>query len=176
MSLEMTRDFFLRKTRAYILETRYLQDAKRALIGALVSFAFVGGIAYFYEILYSRTPSWPYSHFLHLKRVTPHKGDLTAFWHEMRGQKLIKKIIGVPGDKVTKDSEGVIWVNDQKIGKPFSFGSDGKSLHAIEPQTIPEGFVFVYSPHEQSFDSRYQEVGLIPISALMGKVIPLVRN
>lgn len=151
----------------------YVIEVKKAFIRVFMGIAFVGCMAFFVEFLYSETPSWPYSYFLHLKRITPVKGDMGVFWHKGRGQKIIKRVIGTAGDKIVQDSEGMIWVNNQKIGKPFSHGSDGKSLHSIKAQTIPEGYVFMYSPHEKSFDSRYQEVGLIPLKILMGKVIPL---
>jgi hypothetical protein len=38
---------------------------------------------------------------------------------------------------------------------------------------IPEGQVFLYSPHPKSFDSRYQEVGLVQVSDLEGTAIAI---
>ena len=52
--------------------------------------------------------------------------------------------------------------------------SDGRRLYATPAQTIPKEYVFLYSGHIQSFDSRYQELGLVPLSKLQGLVVPLV--
>jgi conjugal transfer pilin signal peptidase TrbI len=150
-----------------------LTSTIRLLKSAALGFVGVALVAYMCELLYSSSSSWPQRYFLHLKRITPHKGDLTVFWHSTRSKKLLKQIVGQGGDMVHYDAQGNLWVNQQKIGKPHPQDSKGQVLQPLKPQAIPRDHVFVYSPHDQSFDSRYQEVGLVPVSALQGKVIAL---
>ncbi|MFM7857631.1 MAG: S26 family signal peptidase [Flammeovirgaceae bacterium] len=35
---------------------------------------------------------------------------------------------------------------------------------------MPKGFVFLYAPHAKSFDSRYAQVGLVPVNQLQGRL------
>lgn len=37
--------------------------------------------------------------------------------------------------------------------------------------TIPKGYVFVAGDHPQSFDSRYEEFGLVPVEKIWGKAV-----
>ena len=49
--------------------------------------------------------------------------------------------------------------------------SDGKPLTPISATSISEGYVFVAGDHPNSFDSRYEEFGLVPIEKVWGKAI-----
>lgn len=90
--------------------------------------------------------------------------------------------------KVTiKDKEVII--NGKLVGavKPFTtkfenyaknypnlqgkFGDDNYRLHAIPSGVIPSRKFFAYTPHKDSFDSRYQEIGLIDEKDIIGTAI-----
>jgi conjugal transfer pilin signal peptidase TrbI len=81
--------------------------------------------------------------------------------------------VGVASDVLYYDVDGVLWVNEQRVGLPQPETRQHEPLHKIAPGPIPSGFVFVAGTHPRSFDSRYQEVGLIAIERLEGLVIPL---
>ena len=49
--------------------------------------------------------------------------------------------------------------------------SDGKPLTPISATSVPEGYVFVAGDHPNSFDSRYEEFGLVPIEKIWGKAV-----
>jgi type IV secretory pathway protease TraF len=51
--------------------------------------------------------------------------------------------------------------------------NSGNGITPTQDQVIPEGQVFLYSPHPKSFDSRYQEVGLVQVSDLEGTAIAI---
>lgn len=140
----------------------------------VLTFLSLSTIHHYMGVLYSQTRSLPEWYFLHLKQGSPRKGEYTLLnssWYEGR---LIKQIVGIPGDTISYDEQGNLLINDRCLGKPLSQSQEGEPLTPIQAQTIPEGYVFVYAPHERSFDSRYQELGLVPQAALYGKVIPLV--
>lgn len=90
----------------------------------------------------------------------------------------IKKVGGLPGDNVVvKDRE--ILVDDKVIGtaqlitKGLSNKFDGKKyeLHPLEAGKIPPHKFFAYTPHLDSFDSRYQEIGLIDEKDIIGTAL-----
>ncbi len=124
--------------------------------------------------VHSTTNSAPYKYFLMMKTLSPGKGDYTCLESAWYGGRVIKKVIGLPGDLVTYDTSGVLSVGAMVIGKPHTHSSDGRPLTPVQSGEIPEGYVFLRGDHDRSFDSRYQEMGLVPQSKLEGKAIGLV--
>jgi len=123
-------------------------------------------------ILINRTESLPQKVFLHLKTWPAHKGNYTVIRHSSYSFPIIKQIKGEGGDRLHY-KEGELWLNDQKIGRAFSVNSLGEKLTPIAAQIIPQGFVFLATTHPKSFDSRYEEMGLISKRALQGRAVPL---
>lgn len=89
---------------------------------------------------------------------------------------IVKRVIAVGGQTLDIDfEEGIVYL-DQKpleevyINMPTTTPSSGGAFGY--PLTVPEGYVFVMGDNRDvSKDSRYPDVGLIPESAIMGKVI-----
>lgn len=148
----------------------------RGLKGFLITFISFGIFSEYVHFIKSPTDSLPEHYFIQFPKITPKKGDLTVVYNGWYQGKIIKRIIGVAGDQITTDSEGNIFINQQKVGKAKEFTDleRGLTLTAIKPQIIPEGRVFLHSSHPQSFDSRYQEVGLVDVEDLEGLVIAIV--
>ena len=79
---------------------------------------------------------------------------------------LIKRVVGLPGDKVIIDN-GIVYVNDKKI-------SDEKNIPEIDYSDnfsiVPENHLFVLGDNmPKSFDSR--EGGFIPFEDVESKVM-----
>lgn len=138
----------------------------------LVFFSF-GFLSEHVRFIKSYTDSLPQHYFLQLPNISPKKRDLTLVYNNFYQGNLIKQIIGAEGDHVWYDQEKRLWVNDQCVGDCRSHTDSGKELTPISAQVIPKGHVFLYAPHSESFDSRYQEVGLVPITQLNGCLIAL---
>ena len=147
---------------------------KKGLLGTALGFGLVSVAADHLCLIHSETDSLPYRTFLMLKKVTPQKGQYTCYESQLYGQKIIKEIAGTSGDKLTYDQDGALWVGHRKIGKPKRRRSNGRILTPIAAGVIPEGYVFLKGDHTRSFDSRYQELGLVPQKALQGRLIGLV--
>lgn len=137
------------------------------------------------SLVYSRSHSVPYHFFLNLKQATPQRGHYTCFYSPWYGGKVIKKVVGREGDALSYDDEGNLWivvVNLKErlpakhilIGKYKEFARDGRKLTPIKTGIIPKGKVFVTGEHERSFDSRYEELGLISEQELKGRLIALI--
>ena len=112
----------------------------------------------------NHTPSLPYKAFLCVKGLKPQKGDLVSIQgHQTKYFKdthFTKRLLGLPGDEIKS-------LPLKKLSK------DLKPLHPINSKIVPEGYVFVATDHPDSFDSRYQEFGLVKREYISGKCVGL---
>ncbi|MFX6119214.1 S26 family signal peptidase, partial [Acinetobacter baumannii] len=46
---------------------------------------------------------------------------------------------------------------------------EGKLLTPLSISIVPEGYIFVVGDNIRSFDSRYEEFGLVPLDKVWGK-------
>lgn len=80
---------------------------------------------------------------------------------------LLKRVDGVPGDRIEQTSTGLIAVNGRPLAlsKRLVADSEGAPLpHPALPVTLGAGQVWLMSEHARGFDSRY--FGPISIAAL----------
>lgn len=106
--------------------------------------------------------SLPYTLFLTLPAEAPlDKGKMVSFHHSQLNVSVGKIIAGKAGDLISLQNQ-TLFLNDTEIGYVKTESKSGKIYHPISEGIIPEGFYFVYTPHPESFDSRYAEFGLIP--------------
>lgn len=138
-----------------------------------------GYCAHNFMCVANTTESLPHRFFV-LKRCmpshlnAPRKGLYVYFTHEKTNIPMIKQVKGVPGSRIHLDATQRMWVDDFCIGIVQETTSTGEFLSALKEKIVPKGFVFVYATHERSFDSRYQEMGLVPVSAIKGSGIALL--
>ena len=98
------------------------------------------------------------------------RGDIIAFYH---GNKiLVKRVIGVSGDWVNIEQDGLVYINGEKIEenyvKEFIKG-DASDEYPIQ---VGEKSVFVLSDERDILtDSRNEEIGQIKYADIIGKVI-----
>ncbi len=125
------------------------------------------------------TPSLPYRLFIFYKRQEPSlsvpgKDRYVLFYHESVNTHVIKHVKGLPGATLRYDEEGQLWVDGYCVGKPHTLSRTGKKVKSIQPGIIPEGYIFAFAPHDRSFDSRYEDFGLIPIQSIQGVGVAIV--
>ena len=97
----------------------------------------------------------------------PERGDVIVF-HEpdQANRDLIKRVIGLPGDKITLDSSNV-WVNGVELNEPYI---TQKYNPGAQTETVPAGQYFVMGDNRPvSEDSRY--FGFVPKDYIVGKAI-----
>ena len=85
----------------------------------------------------------------------------------------LKRVRGLPGDRVEVDQERRIRVNGEFLGVAKTHALNGRALEAIGPGVIPPGHYYVHADHADSHDSRYKEIGLIPRERIRGRALPL---
>jgi signal peptidase I len=116
-------------------------------------------------------------------KLTPHwsaytHGDIVVFdppasWSGSNGVPFIKRIIGLPGDRVEL-RDGLVYVNNVKLDEPYIYKDDGVP-QSSDPAgggatqwLVPDGDLFVMGDHRHnSADSRV--FGPIPISSVIGR-------
>lgn len=85
---------------------------------------------------------------------------------------LIKRIIGIPGETVRIDDDGIIYVNDRVLNEKY--GAEVIKNPGIAKKGIKldanEYFVLGDNRND-SIDSRFDEVGIIRESDILGRVI-----
>lgn len=102
------------------------------------------------------------------KDKVPEYEDIVIFYCETKNYTLIKRVIGVPGDQI-----------EIKDGKVYRNGTELNESRYLSCETIgnintivEEGHVFVLGDNRpDSADSRYAEIGQIPLTEIKGKVL-----
>lgn len=103
----------------------------------------------------------------------PHRGDIVIINRFTPGDEeveepLIKRVIGVAGDRVKVEAKAV-YLNGKKLNEPYvndAFLNDPRCDEIV----VPEGCVFVMGDHrDDSLDSRQK--GCFPVKDIMGKAV-----
>ncbi|MBQ8922890.1 MAG: signal peptidase I [Oscillospiraceae bacterium] len=87
---------------------------------------------------------------------------------------IVKRLIAQAGQEVNINiEEGAVYVDGVKLDEPYtSSPTKMGSLVFHYPLTIPEGYVFVLGDNRiVSTDSRFAQVGLVPVEDIVGKVV-----
>ncbi len=98
-----------------------------------------------------------------------HRGDLVVFHYPKNPvESYIKRIIGIPGDRVEIRS-GEVFVNRQKLDEPYVL-DDYRDHESIQPLVVPEDNYFVLGDHRNSSsDSRVW--GFVDRGKIYGKAV-----
>lgn len=98
-------------------------------------------------------------------------GDVIAFRNETTGGYLIKRVIAVPGDSIWIDN-GILYVNGEISGlyrdEEIAYaGIAGNEIFLTQNEYFVMG-----DNHEHSRDSRYEEIGYVYNTEIIGRVLP----
>ena len=104
----------------------------------------------------------------------PKRGDIVIFKSELQDENgknklLIKRVIGLPGDKITIN-DGKVYINDKEYDE--SYLKDGYTTGSVNNFRVPKGEYFVMGDNRVvSIDSRYSEVGCVKKDAIKGRAV-----
>lgn len=137
----------------------------------------------------------PFTHISLVKRADPQRGNIVVFDSEASGKRLVKRVIGVPGDLVELRDNRLI-VNGhsasyQLADQSTSYWDVTENLSGIEhlvrlrktgsalasfPRTrVPDGYYFALGDNrDNSADSRV--IGLVPRTEIVGRATSVLLS
>lgn len=132
----------------------------------------------------NHSPSLGYKVFLCFKGLTPKRGDFVSIEEHptayFEGLHYTKRLVGLQGENIRIDEthghENQVFVGGCFVGALRTITRDEKPLHPLKATTIPEGYVFVSADNPQSFDSRYEEFGLVKEACITGICLGLFKT
>lgn len=92
--------------------------------------------------------------------------DIIVFYSKELKERLVKRVIGLPGDKVEVKQDGSVYVNDNLLSEPYIKEKGGNS----GIYEVPKGkYFFLGDNRPISFDSRYWKDPYISKEDILGK-------
>jgi signal peptidase I len=99
------------------------------------------------------------------------RGDIVVFWFPKDPSKsFIKRVIGLPGDRIRMDETGQLYINGQPVDEPYLSPDRNQHPSPIPERTIELHYYFVMGDNrDASNDSRAW--GLVPEKYIYGKAM-----
>lgn len=109
---------------------------------------------------------------LYYKIVEPKRGDVVVFkYPDDEEQLYVKRIIGLPGDKVTI-IDGKVYINEDKEPLPDDYVTVEPMFGSFGPYFVPEDSYFMLGDNRNdSKDSRFWQNRFVSKEKILGKVI-----
>lgn len=102
----------------------------------------------------------------------PERYDIIAFPYRYEQETyFVKRIIGLPGEKVRIDANGTIFINEEALDEHYGAETIRQPGDASVPRILEEDEYFVLGDNRNdSMDSRFASVGLVRRPEIIGKV------
>ena len=131
-----------------------------------------------YEFAVNASVSLPGTLYLIEKGDFPKRGEYVAFSYQSdflypQGTRFLKRVMGTAGDSV-ESRDHKYYVNGAFVGEAKPATSTGRPIRELGfSGTIPAGHYYAMADHPLSLDSRYEAVGLVSASQVIGKAFRL---
>ena len=162
-----------------ILQQKELKKLIKLVLGVGLFMATGWWLTSYTQLLEVNSESLEGIHYLLVRQSTSiNRGDIVAIQgHKpqyLQGSYIFtKRVIGLPGDQITKSKNGLtIKAKSGSFTIIYPLLEKTKEDQPLTPlpfKTIPDNHLFVIGDHPRSFDSRYEEFGLVPMEKIWGK-------
>lgn len=99
------------------------------------------------------------------------RGDILVFRSdedELNKKRLVKRLIGMPGETVEVKADGSVYINGEKLDEPYVVKAEGEA----KVFSVPENsYLFLGDNRPISYDARYWENPYIHENKIIGKVV-----
>ncbi|MEM9838013.1 MAG: S26 family signal peptidase [Pseudomonadota bacterium] len=123
------------------------------------------------------TGSLPHWAFLVDRRAEPQVGDFIDFIPPenpyYQNVAFVKRIAAGPGDFVSCQGRAFS-IGGEVVAIAKEVSQEGDLLALGPCGVVPDGHYFVLTPHKDSFDSRYQEIGYVARDRVRGVARPIL--
>ena len=93
------------------------------------------------------------------------RGDILVFRSDELNEKLVKRLIGLPGETVEINEDGQVFINGEKLNEPYAKQAKGEG----RTFTVPQGSYFFLGDNRPiSVDARYWTNPYIPEDKIIG--------
>ena len=97
-------------------------------------------------------------------------GDLCCV--SWQNKMLLKRVIGLPGDVISIEPDGSVYVNDALLDEPYVFEKSLGQCDIQFPYKVPDQQIFILGDNRsRSADSRSADIGCISREQIVGKVL-----
>lgn len=97
------------------------------------------------------------------------RGDILVFKSdELAEKRLVKRLIGLPGDTVEVKTDGTVFVNGEKLDEPYAVKAEGEAKMFNVPEN---SYLFFGDNRPISYDARYWENPYIHESKIIGEAV-----
>lgn len=97
----------------------------------------------------------------------PGRGDIVVF--DMPGERYIKRIIALPGERVWS-KDGIVYVEGKRLEEDYVLDRIRRGGD-FGPFTVPDGAVFVLGDNRNNSDDSRGSVGMLDVEKIIGKVV-----
>ncbi len=163
-----------------VMDNRHKRRMKKSLLTTIGSLMVVASIAILVATLLlpvlrvtgtSMTPTLSNNDLVVCSKTGNYSyGDVVAFYYN--NKILLKRVIGMPGDWIDIDDNGVVYVNGEAIEEDYVSELAVGECDITLPYQVPDNRIFVMGDHRStSVDSRSTSVGCVSDENVIGAVI-----
>ena len=138
-------------TRAFLMDHFLIPSGSMIPSLLIRDHVLVSKMAYGVRYPFSRKYFWRHS--------IPKRGDIVVFKSTEDSKFMIKRVVGLPGEKIFLDEKGVIWIDDKKFSREFiSHPKEDKEFYSVSERSLGADYSTYDFFIESTKDHRYRVI------------------
>jgi len=100
-----------------------------------------------------------------LRAAELRRGDIVVLWDEAKGEHIVKRITGLPGDTVNV-ATGALYINDAFASEPYIV--EPMAYDLARPVKVSDGELFLLGDNRNASEDSHTTLETFPISNVVG--------